>query len=203
MSKYYGESERLLGTVFTLANDLSTGAIVFLDEVDSFAATRDSDMHEATRRILSVLLRQIDGFGQGKRVVVIAATNRKQDLDPALMSRFDSVITFGLPDHQDRQKIIMQYAKHLNKDELAEFASVSEGMSGRDIRDVCQCAERHWASKIIRGETPDSTTKSYLPPLEDYLESAIRRRQTLLDFTKLTYKKPNSHTINQSLAFAS
>ncbi|XP_049935235.1 outer mitochondrial transmembrane helix translocase isoform X2 [Nymphaea colorata] len=162
MSKYYGESERLLGTVFTLANDLSTGAIVFLDEVDSFAATRDSDMHEATRRILSVLLRQIDGFGQGKRVVVIAATNRKQDLDPALMR-----------------------------------------MSGRDIRDVCQCAERHWASKIIRGETPDSTTKSYLPPLEDYLESAIRRRQTLLDFTKLTYKKPNSHTINQSLAFAS
>ncbi|KAF3771652.1 Spastin [Nymphaea thermarum] len=127
MSKYYGESERLLGTVFTIANDLSTGAIVFLDVVDSFAATRDSDMHEATRRILSVLLRQIDGFGQDKRVVVIAATNRKQDLDPALMSRFDSVITFGLPDHQDRQKIIMQYAKHLNTDELAEFASVSEG----------------------------------------------------------------------------
>ncbi|CAN6479153.1 unnamed protein product [Victoria cruziana] len=203
MSKYYGESERLLGTVFTLANDLSSGAIVFLDEVDSFAATRDSEMHEATRRILSVLLRQIDGFEQDKRVVVIAATNRKQDLDPALMSRFDSVITFGLPDHKDRQKIIMQYAKHLNMDELAAFASLSEGMSGRDIRDVCQCAERHWASKIIRGEIPDSTSKRDLPLLEDYLGSVIRRRQTLLDFTNLTDQKPNSHTINQPMAFAS
>ncbi|CAN6479156.1 unnamed protein product [Victoria cruziana] len=162
MSKYYGESERLLGTVFTLANDLSSGAIVFLDEVDSFAATRDSEMHEATRRILSVLLRQIDGFEQDKRVVVIAATNRKQDLDPALMR-----------------------------------------MSGRDIRDVCQCAERHWASKIIRGEIPDSTSKRDLPLLEDYLGSVIRRRQTLLDFTNLTDQKPNSHTINQPMAFAS
>ncbi|PKA50607.1 26S protease regulatory subunit 6B like [Apostasia shenzhenica] len=85
MSKYYGESERLLGNVFSLANELTDGAIIFLDEVDSFAVARDSEMHEATRRILSVLLRQIDGFEQEKRVVVIAATNRKQDLDPALL----------------------------------------------------------------------------------------------------------------------
>lgn len=62
MSKYYGESERLLGSVFSLANDLPDGGIIFLDEVDSFAIARDSEMHEATRRILSVILRQIDGF---------------------------------------------------------------------------------------------------------------------------------------------
>ncbi|KAK1273878.1 hypothetical protein QJS04_geneDACA018988 [Acorus gramineus] len=67
MSKYYGESERLFGKVFSLANELPDGAIIFLDEVDSFAATRDSEMHEATRRILSVLLRQIDGFEQDKK----------------------------------------------------------------------------------------------------------------------------------------
>ncbi|CAN4124163.1 unnamed protein product [Withania somnifera] len=59
LSKYYGESERLLGKVFSLANDLPNGAIVFLDEVDSFATARDGETHEATRRILSVLLRQI------------------------------------------------------------------------------------------------------------------------------------------------
>ncbi|KAG8635158.1 hypothetical protein MANES_16G002800v8 [Manihot esculenta] len=59
MSKYYGESERLLGKVFSLANELPNGAIIFLDEVDSFAVARDSEMHEATRRILSVLLRQV------------------------------------------------------------------------------------------------------------------------------------------------
>ncbi|KAL6990725.1 hypothetical protein U1Q18_008844, partial [Sarracenia purpurea var. burkii] len=136
MSKYYGESERLLGKVFSLANEIPNGAIIFLDEVDSFAVARDNEMHEATRRILSVLLRQIDGFEQEKKVVVIAATNRKQDLDPALIRypieqflichRFDSMITFGLPDQLTRQEIAAQYAKHLAKSELAEFAKVTD-----------------------------------------------------------------------------
>ncbi|XP_022855386.1 spermatogenesis-associated protein 5-like isoform X1 [Olea europaea var. sylvestris] len=181
MSKYYGESERLLGKVFSLANEIPNGAIIFLDEVDSLATARDTETHEATRRILSVLLRQIDGFEQENKVVVVAATNRKQDLDPALLSRFDSMITFGLPDQQTRQEIAAQYAKHLTKSELAEFASATEEMSGRDIRDVCQQAERHWASKIIRGQAQkkDDETGS-LPPLQEYIESALKRRSSLL-----------------------
>lgn len=179
MSKYYGESERLLGKVFTLANEIPNGAIIFLDEVDSFAAARDSEMHEATRRILSVLLRQIDGFEQDKKVVVIAATNRKQDLDPALISRFDSMITFGLPDRQNRQEIAAQYAKHLTESELEEFARVTEDMSGRDIRDVCQQAERTWASKIIRGQASKDGEQGNLPPLAEYTESAMNRRKAL------------------------
>ncbi|XP_052181807.1 uncharacterized protein LOC127794600 isoform X2 [Diospyros lotus] len=180
MSKYYGESERLLGKIFSLANEIPNGAIVFLDEVDSFAVARDSEMHEATRRILSVLLRQIDGFEQEKKVVVIAATNRKQDLDPALISRFDSMITFGLPDQLTRQEIVAQYAKHLTKSELAEFAKVTEDMSGRDIRDVCQQAERRWASKIIRGQAPKGPDNGTLPPLQEYIESAIDRQRALI-----------------------
>ncbi|XP_057513919.1 uncharacterized protein LOC130795729 isoform X1 [Actinidia eriantha] len=180
MSKYYGESERLLGKVFSLANEMPDGAIIFLDEVDSFAVARDSEMHEATRRILSVLLRQIDGFEQEKKVVVIAATNRKQDLDPALISRFDSMITFGLPDQQTRQEILAQYAKHLTKSELVEFAKVTEQMSGRDIRDVCQQAERRWASKIIRGQAHKDAEHGSLPPLLEYVESAMDRGRALL-----------------------
>ncbi|KMT04093.1 hypothetical protein BVRB_8g185470 [Beta vulgaris subsp. vulgaris] len=184
MSKYYGESERLFGKVFSLANELPDGAIIFLDEVDSFAIARDSEMHEATRRILSVLLRQIDGFEQDKKVVVIAATNRKQDIDPALISRFDSMIFFGLPDEQNRQEIAAQYAKHLTKSELAEFAVITEGLSGRDIRDVCQQAERRWASKVIRGQAtnaPKDAKEGSLPPLQDYIESANARKKCLLE----------------------
>ncbi|XP_060175758.1 uncharacterized protein LOC132606325 isoform X3 [Lycium barbarum] len=185
MSKYYGESERLLGKVFSLANDLPNGAIVFLDEVDSFATARDGETHEATRRLLSVLLRQlvqIDGFEQEKKVVVVAATNRKQDLDPALISRFDSMITFPLPDQQTRQEIAAQYAKHLTDSELSEFARATEGLSGRDMRDVCQQAERRWASKIIRAQAPkDEGTGGLLPPLQDYIDSARNRQRALLD----------------------
>ncbi|XP_020573106.1 ATPase family gene 2 protein [Phalaenopsis equestris] len=180
MSKYYGESERLFGNVFSLANDLPDGAIIFLDEVDSFAATRDSEMHEATRRILSVLLRQIDGFEQEKRVLVIAATNRKQDLDPALISRFDSIIDFCLPDHQTRAEIAAQYAKHLKESELVRFASVTEDMSGRDIKDVCLQAERRWASKLIRGQVDKDAAEASLPPLEEYIKSAKQRQEAVL-----------------------
>lgn len=179
MSKYYGESERLLGSIFNLANELPNGAIIFLDEVDSFAATRDQEMHEATRRILSVLLRQIDGFEQEKKVVVIAATNRRQDLDPALISRFDSSITFDLPDEQTRQEIAAQYARHLSTPELATFALVTEGMSGRDLRDICQHAERHWASKLIRGQVGEPSTHG-LPPIQEYMDCARQRQQTVL-----------------------
>ncbi|CAL9150336.1 unnamed protein product [Musa hybrid cultivar] len=189
MSKYYGESERLLGNVFSLANELPSGAIIFLDEVDSFAVARDSEMHEATRRILSVILRQIDGFEQEKQVVVIAATNRKQDLDPALISRFDSLISFSLPDQKTREEIGAQYAKHLLKTELVLLASATEGMSGRDIRDVCQQAERHWASKRIRGQAPkDAEGSGKLPPIEEYIRSAEQRREAVYIGEKFTPK---------------
>ncbi|KAM0927227.1 hypothetical protein ACQ4PT_003294 [Festuca glaucescens] len=148
MSKYYGESERLLGSVFSLANDLPDGGIIFLDEVDSFAIARDSEMHEATRRILSVILRQIDGFEQDRRVVVIAATNRKEDLDPALIR-----------------------------------------MAGRDIRDICMQAERHWASKFIRGQIPkDENGEAPLPPVDEYVACAEQRRKSLPDRTRPTFK---------------
>ncbi|KAL6633574.1 hypothetical protein ACP70R_026245 [Stipagrostis hirtigluma subsp. patula] len=187
MSKYYGESERLLGSVFTLANDLPDGGIIFLDEVDSFAIARDSEMHEATRRILSVILRQIDGFEQDRRVVVIAATNRKEDLDPALISRFDSIICFGLPDQQTRVEIAAQYAKHLTKSELVQFSLATEEMSGRDISDVCQQAERHWASKLIRGQVPKAEKgEPSLPPIDEYISCADQRRKSLPDRTRLT-----------------
>lgn len=59
-------------------------------------------MHEATRRLLGVLLRQLDGFGPQSRSIVVGATNRRQDLDPALLSRFDASVTFGLPSEENR-----------------------------------------------------------------------------------------------------
>ncbi|MCO5600730.1 hypothetical protein L7F22_054845 [Adiantum nelumboides] len=178
VSKYYGESERMLSKVFNTANDLDNGAIIFLDEIDSMAMTRDNEMHEATRRMLSVLLRQIDGFEQDNRVVIIAATNRKEDLDPALISRFDSSIIFGLPDKQTREEIAAQYARHLTPDELTAIAASTEGMSGRDLRDICQQAERRWASKVIRTNANTPMT-SGLPPVDYYIESAQKRRAAI------------------------
>jgi SpoVK/Ycf46/Vps4 family AAA+-type ATPase len=81
-------------------------------QVDSLATNRDSDMNEATRRLLGVLLRFIDGF-KATNSIVVAATNRKQDLDAALLSRCDAIVNFGLPDAACRAAILEHYAAHL------------------------------------------------------------------------------------------
>jgi len=70
-------------------------------------------MHEASRRILSTLLRKIDSFESSTNVLLICATNRKIDLDPAMLSRIDLAVTFSLPDKQSRVEIFKRYAKHL------------------------------------------------------------------------------------------
>ena len=104
MSKYYGESESRLAEIFEAAQAMGS-VILFIDEVDSLATSRESGLHEATRRILSTLLRKIDSFESDGEVLVICATNRKKDLDPALISRTDLSIRFELPDSQTRALI--------------------------------------------------------------------------------------------------
>ena len=91
--------------------------IIFIDEIDALAGNRSSDMHEASRRILSTLLRKIDSFESTTDVMLICATNRKQDLDPAMLSRIDLSVKFSLPDHHSRAAIFQRYAKHLSEKE--------------------------------------------------------------------------------------
>jgi SpoVK/Ycf46/Vps4 family AAA+-type ATPase len=82
-------------------------------QVDSLAGKRNDDMHESTRRLLGVLLRFIDGF-QATDSIIVAATNRKQDLDAAMLSRCDAIVRFDLPDAECRAAILKLYATHLS-----------------------------------------------------------------------------------------
>lgn len=117
MSKYYGESESRLAEIFEAASAMGS-VILFIDEIDSLATSRESGLHEATRRILSTLLRKIDSFESDGEVLVICATNRKKDLDPALISRLDLSIKFDLPDERTRSLIFQRYAKQLSEEQL-------------------------------------------------------------------------------------
>jgi len=179
LSKWYGDSEKNLAKVFEACEELG-GAIIFIDEVDSLAGNRDSNMHEATRRLLSVILQSIEGFKGRNKNVLICATNRKQDLDSALLSRFDVSIKFDLPARPARQAIFARYAKHLAGEELTRLAEVSEGYSCRDIKEVCENTERKWASKIIRGQADGPT-----PPLKEYLQQLKAR--------SLAHRQPLQH----------
>lgn len=97
-------------------------------------------------------MRKIDSFESEGEVLVICATNRKKDLDPALISRTDLSIRFELPDAKTRSSIFQRYARQLTKAELEKLGEMAVNLSGRDISDICKDAERRWASKYIRKE---------------------------------------------------
>jgi hypothetical protein len=169
MSKWYGESEKRLDAIFAAAGQLPR-SIVFLDEIDAFAGSRETGtMHEATRRILSVLLRQLQGLVDSSRIVVIGATNTADHLDPALLSRFNLRVHFPLPNADERAAILGRYARHLDAAALAALAASSDGRSGRELEDACGVAERLWASQLIL----QAATEVTAPPLASY-ETAFR-----------------------------
>ena len=170
LSKYYGEAESNLGKVFE--NCISLGkCMIFIDEIDSLAQSREKEMHEATRRLLSVFLRYLDGFESSEDIIVICATNRKSDLDPALQSRFSKVIKFPYPDLHSREAIYSRYARHLNTSEIRRLAELSQNFTGRDIKNICEDAERQWAAQILRGDVND-----YKVSFEIYLTSLNSRK---------------------------
>lgn len=136
-SKWYGQSEELLRKIFERAAN-EERSIIFFDEIDSVASQRDDHSHEASKRVVAQLLTLMDGFTTDKNVIVIAATNRPQDLDNAIRrpGRFDWVIDFPFPNEADRLDILKRTAKKLKIAETLphEFiAKMSEGWSGADL----------------------------------------------------------------------
>jgi transitional endoplasmic reticulum ATPase len=113
-SKWYGESEELLRRIFEDAAG-QPRSIIFFDEIDSVAAQRDSEGHEVSRRVVAQLLTLMDGFTADQNVVVVATTNRPQDIDRALRrpGRFDWEIDFPSPGIDDREAILRVVARPL------------------------------------------------------------------------------------------
>ena len=162
MSKWYGQSSQNLAGIFDASEDMG-GAIIFLDEIDSLAGSRDQNMFEATRRILSVLLRKLDGIDAAENCITIGATNRKKDLDHALISRFDQSIMFPLPKGTERASIFGNYAMHLTEEDTRNLGEKAEGLSGRNIKDICEFAERRWARRVLIKQMEPTA-----PPFEYY-----------------------------------
>lgn len=116
-SKWYGQSEEILRKLFDDARKQKK-AIIFFDEIDSVAGQRADESHEASRRVVAQLLALMDGFTPDDNVVVIATTNRPQDIDAALRrpGRFDWEIHFPLPNVNDRVAILQTTASRLTTD---------------------------------------------------------------------------------------
>jgi len=138
LSKWVGESEKAVRETFRKARQASP-CIVFMDEIDSIAPTRggDGDSH-VTERVISQLLTEMDGLESLHNVVVIAATNRPDMLDPALLrpGRFDRLVKIGAPDLEARKQILKVHAKNkpLAADvDLDDLARRTDGYTGADL----------------------------------------------------------------------
>lgn len=137
MSKFVGEGERKLREVFEKAKQ-NAPSIIFFDEIDSFAGKRDSFTAEFEVRIVGQLLSMMDGLADRGNVIIIAATNRPNAIDPALRrpGRFDREIEISLPSESDRLDILSKYVKQINLTsdvDLASWAKKTSGYVGADL----------------------------------------------------------------------
>jgi len=142
VSKWLGESERLIKELFALARD-EAPSIVFIDEVDSIATVRGEKEMGGERRIKTQLLIEMDGMKSTKeqRVVILGATNRPWDLDAAFRRRFEKKIYISLPDDKAREIMFKLNTRDVDIDsdvDFSEFAKLTEGYTGSDISLLCR-----------------------------------------------------------------
>merc|ERR1719498_2187744 len=141
MSKLAGESESNLRKAFEDA-EKNSPSIIFIDEIDSIAPKREKTNGEVERRIVSQLLTLMDGLNQRAHVVVMAATNRPNSIDPALrrFGRFDREVDIGIPDETGRMEILRIHTKNMKLADDVELESVAKethGHVGSDIAALC------------------------------------------------------------------
>ncbi len=127
MSKYYGQSEENLRKVFEEAQQ-NAPAIIFIDEIDAIAPKREETKGDVERRVVAQLLTLMDGLKSRGDVIVIAATNRPDDIDPALRrpGRFDREIEIGIPDREGRVEILKIHSRNMPLDVYYDISAIRE-----------------------------------------------------------------------------
>jgi transitional endoplasmic reticulum ATPase len=155
MGKHYGESEERIREIFTQAEE-NAPSIIFIDEIDSIAPKRDEVSGELEKRIVSQLLTLMDGMKSRGKVVVIAATNRPDSIDPALRrpGRFDREIEIGIPDEEGRFDILSIHTRGMPIDEKVDLKQISKtthGFVGADL----EVLSKEAAMKSLRRVLPE------------------------------------------------
>ena len=184
MSKFYGESEARLREIFKEAREKAP-SIIFVDEIDSIAPKREEVTGEVERRVVSQMLSLMDGLEARGKVIVIAATNRPNAIDPALRrpGRFDREIEIKVPDKKGRKEILLIHSRNMPLVEeggdtvnIDKISAVSHGYVGADLEYLCKEA----AMKCLRRLLPElNLEEEKLPP-----ETLDKLVVTNDDFTK-------------------
>ncbi|NJE41679.1 CDC48 family AAA ATPase [Thermococcus sp. GR6] len=199
LSKWVGESEKRIREIFRKARQAAP-TVIFIDEIDAIAPARGSDMNRVTDRLINQLLTEMDGIEKNSGVVVIAATNRPDILDPALLrpGRFDRLILVPAPDEKARLEILKVHTRRvpLAKDvNLRELAKKTEGYSGADlealVREAALIAMRRAISKLPT-ELIEEESEEFLEQLrvskKDFEEALKKVRPSITPYMIEYYK---------------
>ncbi len=183
LSKFVGESEKTVREIFRKAR-LASPCIIFIDEIDSIARARgSSDDSRVTERVVDTLLTEMDGLQELKNVVVLAATNRPEDVDPAILrpGRFDKIMEIPMPDQESRYSILKIHTKKmpLDKDvDLKNLASITENYTGAELENVVREAGMHAIRKkrdIVSMDDFMAAVKDIRPAIPKEVSERIKR----------------------------
>ncbi|RLE80299.1 MAG: AAA family ATPase [Thermoprotei archaeon] len=181
MSKFYGESEQRLREIFKEAEE-NAPAIIFIDEIDAIAPKREEVTGEVEKRVVAQLLALMDGLKTRGQVIVIAATNRPDAVDPALRrpGRFDREIAFPVPDRRARKEILQVHTRNMplaeNMD-LEKIAEITHGFTGADLAALCREAAMHALRRILpkidleKETIPPEVLESLKVTMSDFMEA--------------------------------
>ena len=186
MSKFYGESEQRLRSIFKDAEDNSP-SIVFIDELDAIAPKREDVTGEVERRVVAQLLALMDGLVSRGQVIVIGATNRPNAVDPALRrpGRFDREIEIHVPDRDSREEILLIHTRGmpLAQDvELKALADVTHGYVGADL----EALAREAAMKTLRRVLPSVNLDEESIPSDILDQLEVTHEDFLTGFKEIT-----------------
>ncbi|CAH9111057.1 unnamed protein product [Cuscuta europaea] len=164
MSKWFGDAQKLVAAVFSLAYKLQP-AIIFIDEVDSFLGQRKTNDHEALTNMKTEFMALWDGFttDQSARVMVLAATNRPSELDEAILRRLPQAFEIGFPDRRERVeilKVILKGEKVEGNIDYDHIAGLCDGYTGSDLLDLCKKAAYYPIRELLDAEKNGRTCSS-------------------------------------------
>ncbi len=201
IGQYYGQSEERLRDIFKEASE-NAPSIIFLDEIDSIAPNRDSVSGEVERRVVAQLLTLMDGLGDRGNVIVLAATNREDSIDPALRrpGRFDREIEIGIPGLKARSDILSVHLRDmpLTEDVSVEaLAGMTQGFVGADLAALCReaamkCVRTHMKNLDLDKPIPIDILEGMKVSLLDFKEALADvepsgMREVLVEIPKVTW----------------
>ncbi|KAK9293153.1 hypothetical protein L1049_021140 [Liquidambar formosana] len=198
MSKWFGDAQKLVAAVFSLAYKLQP-AIIFIDEVDSFLGQRRTTDHEALTNMKTEFMALWDGFttDQNARVMVLAATNRPSELDEAILRRLPQAFEIGIPDRKERVEILKVILKGESVEEGIDFdhiASLCEGYTGSDLLELCKNAAYYPIRELLNDEKNGKPSSAPRPlsqlDLEKVLATSTKARVAASEYTSLSSQSP-------------